>query len=96
MNINSHDTLVLFDVMSHSQTLYVISLFFSLSMLICHSDSGIGDHGLAGIKSFLEQHMCNYVCKGLNLTSLGKSVATKSCSEGKGEDEDELNESDEE
>lgn len=65
-------------------------------MLICHSDSGIGDHGLAGIKSFLEQHMCNYVCKGLNLTSLGKSVATKSCSEGKGEDEDELNESDEE
>ena len=96
MNINGRDTLVLFDIMSHSQTSYVISFFFSLLTLICHSDSGIGDHGLAGIKSFLDQHTCNYVCKGLNLTSLGKSVTTKSRSEGEGEDVDELDQSDKE
>ncbi|EDR07665.1 uncharacterized protein LACBIDRAFT_327547 [Laccaria bicolor S238N-H82] len=60
------------------------------------NDSGIGDHGPTGIESFLEQHTCNYVCKGLNLTSFGKSVTTKSRSEGEGEDEDELDQLDKE
>jgi len=92
MNINGRDTLVLFDVMSHSQASYVLSFLFLLPApyLLSFSDSGIGDHGVPGIKSFLEQHTCNYVCKGLGLASL--NATTKSCSEGEGnaEDVDEL------
>jgi len=83
MNVNGRDTLVLFDVMSHSQTSCVVSFLFSslVAYFSCFSDSGIGDHGLAGIKSFLEQHVCNYVCKGLELTSLTEGAATQKHSE---------------
>ena len=92
MNINGRDTLVLFDVMSHSQASYVFFFVLDTTYKSCFSDSGIGDHGIAGIKSFLEQHACNYVCKGFNLTSLSDSAAASVGAahlEGEGE-EDEL------
>ncbi|KAG5649205.1 hypothetical protein H0H81_005423 [Sphagnurus paluster] len=54
MNIQGRDTIVLFDIMSHLPT----------------SDSGIGDHGPDGIKSFISQHHCNYMCQGLKLRPL--------------------------
>jgi hypothetical protein len=93
MNINGRDTLVLFDVMSHSQTSCVISLLLSplVAYVAYFSDSGIGDHGLEGIKSFLEQHVCNYVCNGLKLASLAEGSETQRQSEC----EDELDELDE-
>ena len=92
MNLNGRDTLVLFDVMSHSQTSYVISFLFPflVAYFSCFSDSGIGDHGPAGIKSFLEQHVCNYVCKGLKLASLSEGAATQKPSEGEANEVDEL------
>ena len=30
----------------------------------------IGDHGPEGIKTFIAQHRCNYICKGLKLLAL--------------------------
>lgn len=38
--------------------------------LISFRDSGIGDHGPDGIKSFVSQHHCNNVCHGLKLEPL--------------------------
>ncbi|PPR01653.1 hypothetical protein CVT24_001540 [Panaeolus cyanescens] len=54
MFVNGRDTVVLFDLMTHSPS----------------SDSGIGDHGPEGIKAFIEQHCCNYMCDALSLESL--------------------------
>ncbi|KAF8075915.1 kinase-like domain-containing protein [Lyophyllum atratum] len=52
VSMNNRDGVVLYDLMSHS----VIG------------DSGIGDHGKVGMKSFLDQHKCNFMCESLGLT----------------------------
>ncbi|TFK17484.1 hypothetical protein FA15DRAFT_710745 [Coprinopsis marcescibilis] len=36
-------------------------------------DSGVGDHGIQGINSFLKQHRCGIICEGLCLTQPGES-----------------------
>jgi hypothetical protein len=33
-------------------------------------DSGIGDHGPEGIKTFTAQHRCNHICHALKLGPL--------------------------
>ncbi|KAF8810883.1 hypothetical protein BYT27DRAFT_7020706, partial [Phlegmacium glaucopus] len=38
---------------------------------ICR-DSGIGDHGPEGIKTFTAQHHCNHICRGLKLAPLSE------------------------
>ncbi|KAF8173301.1 kinase-like domain-containing protein [Pholiota molesta] len=50
-HINGKDTMVLFDVMTHSNA----------------GDTGIGDFGIEGIESFLRDHTCGMVCRGLGL-----------------------------
>ncbi|KAF8963109.1 kinase-like domain-containing protein [Flammula alnicola] len=70
MSIGDSDTLVIFDPMSHSHS----------------SDSGIGDHGPEGIKTFIAQHECNYICKGLKLVDLLDEDAR---AEKEGEDDQE-------
>lgn len=37
------------------------------------SDSGIGDHGPAGIASFIDQHQCNFICVALELPLLSNN-----------------------
>ncbi|KIM35059.1 hypothetical protein M413DRAFT_79793 [Hebeloma cylindrosporum] len=54
MSIDKRDVMVLFDLMSHTPA----------------SDSGIGDHGPAGIQAFLSQHQCNHICRGLELSAI--------------------------
>jgi hypothetical protein len=39
------------------------------------SDSGIGDHGPDGIKAFLNQHHCNHICRGLDLSVITHEAA---------------------
>jgi hypothetical protein len=34
----------------------------------CYSESGIGDHGKEGIKTFVDQHKCDFLCNSLDLT----------------------------
>ncbi|KAJ7431817.1 kinase-like domain-containing protein, partial [Mycena galericulata] len=45
------DGLVLFDLMTHT----------------LDSDSGVGDFGIEGIKTFVKDHECNEICRGLAL-----------------------------
>lgn len=66
---------VLFDVMSHTLDAYVIfhspTLWNGLKKKnICRS-SGVGDHGMAGIDTFLEKHECVERCKQLRLQRSG-------------------------
>ncbi|KDQ50924.1 hypothetical protein JAAARDRAFT_91717, partial [Jaapia argillacea MUCL 33604] len=46
-------TLVLFDPMSHTPT----------------KSSGLGDHGVDGIRDFIQSHQCNTICALLKLAS---------------------------
>jgi hypothetical protein len=48
-----------------------------MMLTLVFSDSGIGDHGPAGIEAFLNQHQCNHICRGLNL-----SVITHEATDG--------------
>ncbi|KJA20506.1 hypothetical protein HYPSUDRAFT_1090968 [Hypholoma sublateritium FD-334 SS-4] len=50
-HVKGRDGLVLFDVMTHT----------------IEGNSGVGDFGKAGIKSFVDQHVCNDVCLALAL-----------------------------
>ncbi|KAG6905918.1 hypothetical protein DXG01_016948 [Tephrocybe rancida] len=58
--INGRDGITLFDLMSHS----------------VQGDSGVGDHGVDGIKSFVDQHWCDFLCTSLGLSLL--ATATES------------------
>lgn len=49
------DTIFLFDLMTHSVA----------------QDSGVGDHGSEGMKMFVAQRSCDYVCTALGLDQLG-------------------------
>ena len=53
-----------------------------------YSDSGIGDHGPDGIKSFISQHRCNHICKGLKLSLLLEKEDDLADSEEHHEDDD--------
>ncbi|KDR78004.1 hypothetical protein GALMADRAFT_138162 [Galerina marginata CBS 339.88] len=53
-NIKGKDIMVLFDLMTHSPT----------------CDTGIGDFGPEGIASFVNDHICHYICKELSLNKL--------------------------
>ncbi|KAJ7171948.1 kinase-like domain-containing protein, partial [Mycena filopes] len=50
-HIDGQDTMVLFDPMTHTP----------------NGDSGIGDFGVSGIKSFIRDHVCGDVCRSLSL-----------------------------
>ncbi len=50
-NIDGHDGLVLFDLMTHT----------------LDGNSGIGDFGREGINAFLQDHQCGEICKCLHL-----------------------------
>ena len=52
------------------------------------SDSGIGDHGVDGIKAFVEQHRCNYICAGLKFTPLNEATQIPASNELDSADED--------
>ncbi|KIO01567.1 hypothetical protein M404DRAFT_149882, partial [Pisolithus tinctorius Marx 270] len=54
MTVDGHDGIILFDVMTHTDT----------------GHSGIGDHGKDGISSFIEHHKCDYICTGMGLLPL--------------------------
>ena len=89
MTFQSVDTLVLFDLMSHSVQSYVyqyVLLFFLLIYGI--RDSGIGDHGQEGIDAFTSQHSCNIICLGLGLKSLSNEGDGSSKGVSDGEDGD--------
>lgn len=34
---------------------------------VYRSDSGVGDHGKAGMQSFIDQHKCDFMCESLGL-----------------------------
>ena len=51
-----------------------------------HRDSGVGDHGVPGIQSFLDEHACGPVCKKLRLERL-TTTDEHPCSPGPGEEE---------
>ncbi|KAJ7447516.1 kinase-like domain-containing protein, partial [Mycena galericulata] len=55
-HIPSSKASVLFDLMSHTTT----------------GDSGAGDHGEDGIKTFIEHHQCGQRCMQLGLESLNE------------------------
>ncbi|KAJ3727495.1 kinase-like domain-containing protein [Lentinula raphanica] len=57
-NIGGIDTVILFDIMTHTK----------------EQDSGVGDFGQEGIDSFCNQHICNYICEGLGLERLNNIV----------------------
>ncbi|KAK7437693.1 hypothetical protein VKT23_018409 [Stygiomarasmius scandens] len=65
---------ILFDVMSHT---------------IC-GDSGAGDHGLGGIKKWVDEHICQQRCVNLGLKAL------KVSDEHEGSDDDDADDSEEE
>lgn len=39
-----------------------------------HRESGVGDHGRAGIQQFVERHQCSNMCIAMCLTSLENEV----------------------
>ncbi|KAL0955299.1 hypothetical protein HGRIS_004188 [Hohenbuehelia grisea] len=49
--VKGRDGLVLFDVMTHT----------------IDGNSGMGDFGKKGIQTFVDQHVCNSICKALGL-----------------------------
>jgi len=53
-----------------------------------HRDSGIGDHGVAGIQSFLDDHICGPICKKMRLKRLA-AIDEDVHSPGSGEEEQE-------
>ncbi|KAJ2912174.1 hypothetical protein MD484_g8243, partial [Candolleomyces efflorescens] len=71
MTIDGTDTLILFDPMTHT----------------LNQDSGIGDYGEKGIKKFLAEHQCNYICRGLSLGPITDEVEDYSDSEDGGDDD---------
>lgn len=77
-NVKGKDTMVLFDVMTHSPA----------------GDTGIGDFGPDGIASFLDDHRCGSICQGLGLHRQVPQAAGDSGSECSsslsGEEEEEL------
>ncbi|KAJ7195475.1 kinase-like domain-containing protein [Mycena pura] len=52
-HVQGADGLVLFDLMTHTPD----------------GDSGIGDHGKQGIRSFTHDHQCNSICTGLGFNT---------------------------
>jgi len=38
-----------------------------------YRDSGVGDHGITGIQTFLNDHTCGPVCRKLKLESIASS-----------------------
>lgn len=52
-------------------------------MICIYRDSGVGDHGSAGIQTFLDDHVCGPVCRKLRLEDLA-SVQDTSTTLGTG------------
>jgi hypothetical protein len=49
-------------------------------------DSGVGDHGLAGIKSILKGHVCGAMCEGLQMGeehTIGEELTKKPRARGR-------------
>ncbi|KAJ7842432.1 kinase-like domain-containing protein [Mycena leptocephala] len=70
--IRNNDGLILFDLMTHTKD----------------EDSGIGDFGEKGIKSFIDDHQCTDLCRALTLESSYPLVMEEGDSSGKDSDED--------
>ncbi|KAJ6587419.1 kinase-like domain-containing protein [Mycena vulgaris] len=78
------DGLVLFDVMTHTS----------------EGCSGIGDFGIQGIETFVKDHQCNEICRGLMLHEIyplvaeknGQNTGNTSDGEGDGDDGDQSEE----
>ncbi|KAJ7921281.1 kinase-like domain-containing protein [Mycena leptocephala] len=73
--VRNNDGLILFDLMTHTKD----------------GDSGIGDFGEKGIKSFIDDHQCTDLCRALTLESSYPLVMQEDgdSSSGKDSDEDE-------
>ncbi|KAJ7911766.1 kinase-like domain-containing protein [Mycena leptocephala] len=72
--VRNNDGLILFDLMTHTKD----------------GDSGIGDFGEKGIKSFIDDHQCTDLCRALTLESSYPLVMQEGGdSSGKDSDEDE-------
>ncbi|KAJ7895786.1 kinase-like domain-containing protein [Mycena leptocephala] len=73
--VRNNDGLILFDLMTHTKD----------------GDSGIGDFGEKGIKSFIDDHQCTDLCRALTLESSYPLVMQEDgdFSSGKDSDEDE-------
>lgn len=73
----------------------------SLTRLFSFRDSGVGDHGQAGLKAFVDQHRCNEFCVRLGLgpanplTAATHSTRSVHSEEG-GEEEDDDDKEEEE
>lgn len=73
----SETMFILFDPMTHSITGYVF-----LSTPNCYlptlrfSDSGPGDHGVEGIKVFIDSHKCSQHCKRLALAAKARLISS--------------------
>ena len=59
--------------------------YFSLQ----YRDSGVGDHGVTGIQTFLDDHTCGPVCKKLKLERLTADQQTPSSPRSEQENESE-------
>ncbi|KAJ3980301.1 kinase-like domain-containing protein, partial [Lentinula detonsa] len=56
VNMEGVDVIVLFDIMHHTE----------------EKDSGVGDFGPEGIKTFADQHKCGYICHALGLNVMNE------------------------
>nr|GAT48119.1 predicted protein [Mycena chlorophos] len=64
--VRNSDGLILFDPMTHTTQGLDSPLFMSAVVLTAlSSGSGLGDHGLDGIQTFIDTHECNQLCKKL-------------------------------
>ncbi|KAJ7810136.1 kinase-like domain-containing protein [Mycena leptocephala] len=71
--VRNNDGLILFDLMTHTKD----------------GDSGIGDFGEKGIKSFIDDHQCTDLCRALTLESSSPLVMQVGGDSGSGKDSDE-------
>ncbi|KAJ7905017.1 kinase-like domain-containing protein [Mycena leptocephala] len=71
--VRNNDGLILFDLMTHTKD----------------GDSGIGDFGEKGIKSFIDDHQCTDLCRALTLKSSYLLVMQEDGDPSSGKDSDE-------
>ncbi|KAJ7928313.1 kinase-like domain-containing protein [Mycena leptocephala] len=71
--VRTNDGLILFDLMTHTKD----------------GDSGIGDFGEKGIKSFIDDHQCTDLCRALTLESSYPLVMQEDGDPSSGKDSDE-------
>ncbi|KZV93200.1 kinase-like protein, partial [Exidia glandulosa HHB12029] len=97
VDIQGISPLILIDPIFHTYV-EIHALHTTLSYSVSRHDAtaGLGDHGPDGIIQFIEQHVCNRVCKGLKLPLLDvddvptKPGKTDNATDGEPDEEEEL------